>query len=318
MVRIMPNEMGFDWFTAFLSMLFVILTAGMVVLSCFLLRVISDRANGTPAATLATATAAGRAQDPPGLPSDILTQMPIVIFQREASKRRQAAESDDEDGKKEPLLNHGQTDENLPDNDCGDGLSLSDCSSDGWLPGVHAGKTKRCCAICLEDYEEGEKLRRLPCNHLFHTHCVDQWFGGRKVCPVCRYPGSSPPMRQASEVPEQASTQVTWTSWLPSLPVAWRMASSTSPAPTATDPAYEIAAPLLAENPNEERAQADPGGASVSAPLPPLSFAARMRVARRGRRRGRTNPPPPEEDTPEELVDLEAGVEEVVEQQENA
>lgn len=64
--------------------------------------------------------------------------------------------------------------------------------------GVHAGETKRCCAVCLEDYEDGEKLRVLPCQHRFHTACIDQWFGARKVCPVCRYPASNPPLVQVN------------------------------------------------------------------------------------------------------------------------
>lgn len=42
------------------------------------------------------------------------------------------------------------------------------------------------CTICLSLFEDDCDVRRLPCMHLFHRDCVDQWLATSKHCPICR------------------------------------------------------------------------------------------------------------------------------------
>jgi len=43
------------------------------------------------------------------------------------------------------------------------------------------------CAVCLCRIEEGEEIRELRCDHLFHRVCLDRWLGHKRVtCPLCR------------------------------------------------------------------------------------------------------------------------------------
>jgi len=46
--------------------------------------------------------------------------------------------------------------------------------------------TGSACAICLTDYEEGERLKVLPCKHAFHIGCIDPWLERSEECAVCR------------------------------------------------------------------------------------------------------------------------------------
>lgn len=41
------------------------------------------------------------------------------------------------------------------------------------------------CSICLEKYNENTKLKILPCNHHFHSTCIDDWFEIEEICPLC-------------------------------------------------------------------------------------------------------------------------------------
>ncbi|MBA0770026.1 hypothetical protein Gotri_018708 [Gossypium trilobum] len=53
------------------------------------------------------------------------------------------------------------------------------------LSQCHTGET---CAICLEDYKDGEILKILPCQHDFHSSCVESWLTKwGTFCPVCKH-----------------------------------------------------------------------------------------------------------------------------------
>lgn len=43
------------------------------------------------------------------------------------------------------------------------------------------------CTICTEDFEKGQDIRVLPCDHKFHPECVDPWLlNVSGTCPLCR------------------------------------------------------------------------------------------------------------------------------------
>ncbi|CAI0458007.1 unnamed protein product [Linum tenue] len=43
------------------------------------------------------------------------------------------------------------------------------------------------CAVCLNEFVEEEKLRRIPnCGHVFHIDCIDVWLQSNANCPLCR------------------------------------------------------------------------------------------------------------------------------------
>ncbi|KAF6175021.1 hypothetical protein GIB67_039569 [Kingdonia uniflora] len=43
------------------------------------------------------------------------------------------------------------------------------------------------CAVCLNEFQEQEKLRVLPsCGHVFHIDCIDIWLQNNANCPLCR------------------------------------------------------------------------------------------------------------------------------------
>jgi len=50
----------------------------------------------------------------------------------------------------------------------------------------HSGKKEEPCTICFNEYVRDDKLRKLPCQHLYHSKCIKQWLLNEKTCPICK------------------------------------------------------------------------------------------------------------------------------------
>ncbi|XP_059644930.1 E3 ubiquitin-protein ligase RHA2B-like [Cornus florida] len=86
---------------------------------------------------------------------------------------------------------HSQCDR-LPN---GEELSVRRYEGEGSDEGVE-------CAVCLCKIEEGDEIRELRCEHLFHRVCLDRWVGSRHItCPLCR--DSLGPRRRATQLGEE-------------------------------------------------------------------------------------------------------------------
>jgi len=53
--------------------------------------------------------------------------------------------------------------------------------------GSSEGNYQESCCVCMEDFQNNEKVRTLPCLHFFHTGCIDKWLVRNRTCPVCKY-----------------------------------------------------------------------------------------------------------------------------------
>jgi len=46
--------------------------------------------------------------------------------------------------------------------------------------------SKTDCLVCLNTFSQGDQLRTLPCCHIYHVDCIDEWLKRNAICPVCR------------------------------------------------------------------------------------------------------------------------------------
>jgi Arc/MetJ-type ribon-helix-helix transcriptional regulator len=73
--------------------------------------------------------------------------------------------------------------------------------------GKSSDTSQRQCMICLGDFAVSDKLRVLPCFHLYHCDCIDKWLSRSAQCPVCKHDICADVTAEAS-TPTQVTTNV--------------------------------------------------------------------------------------------------------------
>jgi len=80
------------------------------------------------------------------------------------------------------------------------------------------------CSVCWEDFKLAEPVRKLVCEHLYHTQCIVPWLQLHGTCPICRKAladdssaessSASAGPSTSSSMPNPASSSSANTSWL--------------------------------------------------------------------------------------------------------
>jgi hypothetical protein len=53
-----------------------------------------------------------------------------------------------------------------------------------WEDNANGGEVM--CAICYDTFKNGQIAKQLACNHIYHSHCLLEWFSRKISCPICR------------------------------------------------------------------------------------------------------------------------------------
>ena len=89
---------------------------------------------------------------------------------------------------------HGDcdSDHNYQDQEHGDG------DGDGDDDDMH-------CAVCKEAFEIDVQVRKMPCQHMYHSDCILPWLALHSTCPICRREMRSESESESESEPESES-----------------------------------------------------------------------------------------------------------------
>lgn len=169
----------------------------LVLVFCFVLVYLIAKSRSPASSILGVIRETGTRRTTAGLRRDELDSLPIFKFKagRKTSKRRPRlpipVEQDAAAPTRQPTactktITHSRITLRLPE-------SIHSFSSKmSFTTKCPFGLPLQSCSICTEDFVDGDDIRRLPCDHIFHPRCIDPWLSGFAVtCPLWQvYPFS--------------------------------------------------------------------------------------------------------------------------------
>ncbi|OAQ74093.2 ring finger domain-containing protein [Pochonia chlamydosporia 170] len=76
-------------------------------------------------------------------------------------------------------------------------------------PRFHLVLTRRNSVICLDVLRDEDMVRHLPCQHYFHSSCLDTWYlRQHQTCPLCKTPIFKEAPKKVKKAPESSGSAV--------------------------------------------------------------------------------------------------------------
>eukprot|EP00750_Incisomonas_marina_P013818 INCI17547.2.p1 GENE.INCI17547.2~~INCI17547.2.p1 ORF type:complete len:1738 (+),score=214.24 INCI17547.2:398-5611(+) len=120
-----------------------------------------------------------------GASASVVNSLPVSAYE--------GSESDDGTDVASPsMLDHASTVDTTTGREASSGeLGSSSRSSPRIRRSMSAGVTSTIChqcSICQENFQRGDAVKTLPCQHGYHLGCIDSWLHLKNACPVCMLP----------------------------------------------------------------------------------------------------------------------------------
>jgi len=121
-----------------------------------------------------------------GLSQEVIDSIPTFNYTKDHPNLASIPQASAEDSAL-ATANSGAAESSMPDLEASKPALETDSNLPLQSSPKVAGSEPLSCAICLEEYREGDVLKQLPkCCHVYHSQCLVEWFGRHNTCPICR------------------------------------------------------------------------------------------------------------------------------------